>query len=514
MRARLRKTGNPELDNPDAMYRVRVLQDRFRFELLDHDGMAIRKRYDASLGSVCPRFPHVLMGTGNVLPTLVSVPLIFIAASIVAGLGRVPLDKKLLCFCLAVLSALAAFGVIRFFRPRATIKLKVKEFRDVLKRRCPHPKACERGARRAVTAKNLHNLHEFFQTYILDRDMYYVSSNIIKSLTSEEKLSFAELSGPADTTYFISHYWGTPFQDLVSTVVGHAELIDMRYGTDSTHTDRSDWRTPRGSLIAYWICSLSNNQWRIDEELGSGDWAQSSFFLALTRGDCNGTLMVVDDRALPLTRAWCLFEVLQTCILEHHRENFKGLLLGTPSGVLNYGGCSVDTAMAIAERLASLRLELAEATRETDKRMICDLVESYEGGFEAMNSFVRGSIRKALLVIKDHHNANFERLVGMLEATPGGGEYYDADAGHTPAPRMRRELLVASPSYGFGSQGSWSSDSSDFGVAQFLTRSLSEFTWFADSVCGHCNSIPRLNTDEDLSDGGSSREELEMLVRR
>lgn len=37
--------------------------------------------------------------------------------------------------------------------------------------------------------------------------------------------------------------------------------------------------------------------------------------------------MVLDEKALPLTRAWCLFEVLQTLLLEEKSSNFQGLML-------------------------------------------------------------------------------------------------------------------------------------------------------------------------------------------
>ena len=63
----------------------------------------------------------------------------------------------------------------------------------------------------------------------------------------------------------------------------------------------------------YWVCSFSNNQWQLNEELGDGSgWQQCSFYLALRSGHCLGTTMVVDDDAMPLERSWCLFELLHT----------------------------------------------------------------------------------------------------------------------------------------------------------------------------------------------------------
>ncbi|CAJ1458434.1 unnamed protein product, partial [Effrenium voratum] len=127
-----------------------------------------------------------------------------------------------------------------------------------------------------------------------------------------------------------------------------------------------------------------NNQWQIEEELGAG-WHLG--------GDSVGTAMILDDEALPLTRAWCLFEVLQTKIIRTTRENFRGLYLCTITGVLQNGKSGVDLPMRIAERLASLRLENATAS---DKEMIGELVSKMPGGFQAMNHFLRRNISEAL----------------------------------------------------------------------------------------------------------------------
>ncbi|OLQ11555.1 hypothetical protein AK812_SmicGene4577 [Symbiodinium microadriaticum] len=75
----------------------------------------------------------------------------------------------------------------------------------------------------------------------------------------------------------------------------------------------------------------------------------------------------------------------------------KGLLLCTPSGVLNQSSnVSVDMAITVARRLTHLRLEDAKASKAADKQTIDDLVSSYEGGHEAMNHFVREHIHNAL----------------------------------------------------------------------------------------------------------------------
>ena len=51
-----------------------------------------------------------------------------------------------------------------------------------------------------------------------------------------------------------------------------------------------------------------------------------------------------------------MFEILQTFTLEMERDDdeFQGLLLCTDVGVLNHGTASIENAMSIAERVASV----------------------------------------------------------------------------------------------------------------------------------------------------------------
>eukprot|EP00913_Durusdinium_trenchii_P018448 g17331.t1 len=76
---------------------------------------------------------------------------------------------------------------------------------------------------------------------------------------------------------------------------------------------------------------------------------------------------------MPLTRAWCLFEVLQTKEIQNKRPDFEGLWLCTSTGVLHEGKAGVDVALHLAKRLSNLRLEDATASVQKDKDMTLDL---------------------------------------------------------------------------------------------------------------------------------------------
>eukprot|EP00438_Fugacium_kawagutii_P019443 Skav202641 [mRNA] locus=scaffold1942:187531:189739:- [translate_table: standard] len=139
---------------------------------------------------------------------------------------------------------------------------------------------------------------------------YYTVANVVYPVTKKNRLSYAELAGPQKVKWFVSHFWGTAFQHFTDAVCRHAQSACT-----------GEWQQE-----SYWICSFSNNQHAVGDEIGSG-WQECSFYLALQDPGCMGTAMVLDEKALPLTRAWCLFEVLQTLLLEEKSSSFQGLML-------------------------------------------------------------------------------------------------------------------------------------------------------------------------------------------
>eukprot|EP00434_Breviolum_minutum_P004132 symbB.v1.2.003642.t1/scaffold203.1/size271217/34 len=209
-------------------------------------------------------------------------------------------------------------------------------------------------------------------------------------------MSFVELLGPVMMEWFVSHYWGMQVRHFVHAICKHAQ------------SDQLAWREP-----AYWICTFSNSQWHIAEELGNGRWQDSSFYLALSSPLCRGTTMIIDELVEPLNRIWCLFEVYQTMGLSQS-SNFQGLLLCTSTGVLQEGKAGTDVAIAVAETVANIDTRSAQATSEQDRKMIHELIEEMPGGFDTMNTFVQETIHKALEASHANFEATFHRLVQSL----------------------------------------------------------------------------------------------------
>ena len=134
--------------------------------------------------------------------------------------------------------------------------------------------ACERGAARALHLQKLKDFYDFFNAFIQDRSMYYVCSNLVVPLTKPFKLSYAELAGPSEVVWFVSHYWGMPLRHFIEAIQSHSQSR----------------AAARAALPSYWVCTFSNNQWKVAEELGQGDWQDSSFFKALRSAPSVGTV--------------------------------------------------------------------------------------------------------------------------------------------------------------------------------------------------------------------------------
>ena len=125
--------------------------------------------------------------------------------------------------------------------------------------------------------------------------------------------------------------------------------------------------------------------------------------------------MVLDEQALPLTRAWCIFEVLQTLLLQKTDSGFAGLLFCTSTGVLNSGEGSIDVCLNLAKRIAELDLEKAGASNHHDKAMISEQVIKQLGDFNVMNQLLRKNLAETMIEAQRNCNRDFEQILKRLE---------------------------------------------------------------------------------------------------
>lgn len=389
-------TGVPDLDKNEKnlIWKAKATSlYQLTLHCSDKPDMAL----DTSIGHLHLRFPHMLLSTG-----MWHCPLILwclIATTVIAAAASQLTWSLTLVTCTAGLVT----GLLNpaWRRRQAKRSPLAKRRRQFFKEWHLALQRCDRGPDRSMTAGKLLEFLQFFDSFIKERSMYYVSSNIVKPLTQPYQLSFAELVGPTKIQWFVSHYWGMPLRHFSDAIRKHASSYERH------------WQN-----TAYWICTLSNSQWHVKDELGNGKWQDSSFYLALRSPDCKGTTMIIDDRVLPLQRIWCLFEVYQTILLSQNgSDGFQGLLLCTSAGVLQQGNAGTDVAVAVAKTVAELDTENAKASDESDRLMIHKLIESMDGGFDYMNTFVRKTICKALEASHSHYETALKTLMEDLTET-------------------------------------------------------------------------------------------------
>lgn len=402
-----RGTGDPRLDTKRFDFKVEGLTHH-ELLLLNMDGTPVSTNHDSSTGHLQVKHKQAMLRMGMFgLPFIVWTLLPMGAyAALLAYLNSsatkfLPSTSSLHVAIGCFVSVLAHSYRYKNLE-RTRLKKDIKHFIQRLKTKNPNPTRCSRGPTRAITAGQLKEFDYYFHGYHgSQRTMYYVCHNIILQLTHPFKLSYAELAGPTVVTWFVSHYWGTSFRHFVDTV--------------SKHSEECPFPGKKPSQQNYWICSFSNNQWAVEEEVGK-NWDESSFYLAMRDHACKGTVMVFDEDALPLTRSWCLFELLQTHHFKHSRDDFAGLMLCSSNGVMNRGNGSFDLAIKVSHKLATLDLREARASKESDKLMIEELVRR-QAGFKNVRTFLTNAVEEVLLATRARFQDKMTELQSSLALT-------------------------------------------------------------------------------------------------
>eukprot|EP00438_Fugacium_kawagutii_P003168 Skav218948 [mRNA] locus=scaffold678:309386:312100:+ [translate_table: standard] len=176
-------TENPNLDN--SLWEVQKLNS---FQLTLHGSQL--NQVDTSMGHLIFQCPWAFLHTGLLRCPLLLWCLLFGAAS-AAAMTQLTQPSKLVAIALGICAGTVAFAW-----------------------RC-----------------------RFFEAFIKERSMYYVSSDIVKPLTKPFQLSFVELIGPSSMEWFVSHYWGMTvrhFNDAIRLLLctSTGVLQEGRAGTD------------------------------------------------------------------------------------------------------------------------------------------------------------------------------------------------------------------------------------------------------------------------------------------
>ncbi|CAK0838434.1 unnamed protein product, partial [Prorocentrum cordatum] len=140
-------------------------------------------------------------------------------------------------------------------------------------------------------------------------NLYHINDLFVMPLTKAEQCSLVDLIalGPQEPQWFISHWWGTPFQDSLSMLQYHAAVHNTPLTT------------------AYWMCTFANNQHNL-AELNDADLMQTPFVRALVCPSCLGTVMLMNQTATPFKRVWCALEAFVSISPELHKKQTAHLL--------------------------------------------------------------------------------------------------------------------------------------------------------------------------------------------
>merc|ERR1712166_1105639 len=170
----------------------------------------------------------------------------------------------------------------------------------------------------------------------------------------------------------LSYSWGYKVQDVVDALVAWTEKKE---------------RSPKETYI--WICSLCLNQHRIVTDLTPEQLAKEFGQRVTALGRM---LPMLEDWRNPgyVKRAWCLFE-LYTAI---RMKSVKVDIILTPA---QREACmtiiKVEGFPAIDNALSQVKSEEATASVEADLKAIQALIESYQGGYTALNEAVKVRLR-------------------------------------------------------------------------------------------------------------------------
>jgi len=212
-----------------------------------------------------------------------------------------------------------------------------------------------------------------------------VQERYVGLLTRKFRCALAQLFNPDGllVDIFVSHAGSHQYRNLVMGM----ETFANRFADEASDSRSVDGRSTRKKTeaedVAFWMCPLSLNQYRIKELVrDSVPLSESPFAKALERSTC--CLLALDSDAKALTRLWVVFELL-------HAERIGKLVEG-----------SAEDLREASKSLLRIRSKNAEAEDESDVSKILQEVDQFEDpiygrGFNAADTLVKDAVRGMLL---------------------------------------------------------------------------------------------------------------------
>lgn len=219
------------------------------------------------------------------------------------------------------------------------------------------------------------------------------------------KSSYAELlnSNGCYVHYFVSHTWSHEFRFTVQALHKWARR-QVAMGVCSCL-----------ARVSYWMCLFALNQHEPAKEVGDSPLT-GPFNLAIQHA-LHGAVMVLDERAEPFDRIWCLFEVNQ-----FHQKAIEFTLI-THDGCLQREASEARAHMlaAIGDKLSAVSMHEARCSVVEDKHMILSIAADKhcrELWKEFTLSDVVEKCKSGELRLDENDFLEFNVMVSRILATP------------------------------------------------------------------------------------------------
>ncbi|EGD80259.1 mbre TPR repeat protein [Salpingoeca rosetta] len=194
-------------------------------------------------------------------------------------------------------------------------------------------------------------------------------------------------------TVFVSHAWRYKIADVLNVLLEFAE---------------EQARKGDAQPVFFWFDLFMNNQNANVTANLPPEWWSTTFKQSIANiGHVLLVLMPWRD-PVPLTRAWCLWEIF--CGISNEGTEVTIQLPNSEEQALE--NAIRDSYKAVTDTLVRVQAERADAFNPHDKHMIFTAIESWAGGFGAVNQAVKDQLRAWCL----------QKAVGAVEAMRARGE--------------------------------------------------------------------------------------------
>ncbi|EGD81252.1 mbre TPR repeat protein [Salpingoeca rosetta] len=194
-------------------------------------------------------------------------------------------------------------------------------------------------------------------------------------------------------TVFVSHAWRYKIADVLNVLLEFAE---------------EQARKDDGQPVFFWFDLFMNNQNANVTANLPQEWWSTTFKQSIANiGHVLLVLMPWRD-PVPLTRAWCLWEIF--CGISNEGTEVTIQLPNSEEQALE--NAIRDDYEAVTDTLVRVQAQRADAFNPHDKHMIFTAIESWAGGFSAVNQAVKDQLRAWCL----------QKAVGAVEAMRARGE--------------------------------------------------------------------------------------------